>query len=106
MQPNLTGIAHIQPKCEIQKIIECEKFFENYYPNPEIKDNVDILTDQLSPVNSLDTSSSESAQFYQEIKKDTTNLTGFTVTESFVQISLIFGIIVWGYDLQRIWKKH
>ena len=102
------SIAHIQPECEMQKIIECEKFFENYYPNPEIKDDdVDILTDQLSPVNSFDTSSSESAQVYQEIKNDTAvNLTGFTATESFVQISLIFGIIIWGYDLQRVWKKH
>ena len=50
------SIGHIQPECEIQKIIECEQFFENYYPDPEIKDDVDILTDHFSPVNSLDTS--------------------------------------------------
>ena len=100
------GIAHIQSKCEMQEIIECEKFFENSYLNPEIRNDVDILTDQLSPVNSFDTSSSESAQVYQEIKEDAANLTEFAVTDSFVQIILFFGIIVWGYDLQRIWKKH
>lgn len=99
------SIAHIQPECEMQKIIECEQFFENYYPDPEIKDDVGILTDQFSPVNSLDTSR-ESSQIYQEIKSDAVNLTGFVTTDSFVQISLIFVVIIWAYDLQRTWKKQ
>ncbi|WP_316504854.1 hypothetical protein [Nitrosopumilus sp.] len=95
----------------MQKIIECEKFFENYYPNPEIQDDddIEILTDQLSPVNSLDrssSSSSASSQVYQDFKNDAVNLSGFAVTDSFVQISLIFGVIIWAYNLQRIWKKH
>ncbi len=103
------SIAHIQSECKMQKIIECEKFFENYYPNPEIQDDddIEILTDQLSPVNSLDRSSSSSAssQVYQDFKNDAVNLSGFAVTDSFVQISLIFGVIIWAYNLQRIWKK-
>lgn len=99
------SIAHIQPDCEIQQIIDCEKFFENYYPNPEIKDDTKILTDQLSPVNHLDRSSIENSQVYQEIKNDTSDLKEFVVTDSFIQISLIFGVLVWGYVLQRDWKK-
>lgn len=104
------SIAHLQPECEMQKIIECEKFFENYYPNSEIKnEDINILTDQLSPVNSLDESPSsptERSQINQESKIDAANATGFVLTDYSLQISLIIGVVVWGYDLQRIWKKH
>ena len=99
------NIAHVQPECETQKIMECEKFFENYYPNPQIKNDVNVLTDQLSPVNILDQSPIEISKIYQEFKNDASNSTEFDIADSFIQISLIFGVMIWGYSLQRDWKK-
>lgn len=101
------SIAHLQPECAVQKIMECERFFENYYPNLKVKNDVKILTDQLSPVDILVESPDESSQIYQEIKNDTaiTQSAEFIVADSFIQISLILGVIIWGYTLQRDWRR-
>ena len=98
-------VAHMQPNCEIQKIMECERFFENYYPNPKIKNETVILTDQLSPVDILNQSPSEISQVYREIKDGADNSEEPVVADSFIQIILISGVVVWGYSLQKDWKK-
>ena len=102
----LDNIAHMQLNCEIQEIMGCEKFFENYYPSPKIKNDTKILTDQLSPVNILNQPPSEISQVYREIKNDTDNLEEFVVVDSFIQIILISGVVVWGYNLRKVWKKN
>lgn len=105
-QTKFGSIVHMQPSCEIQKLMECERFFQNYYPNPKIKDDTKILTDQLSPVNSLNQSPIDNSYIYQEIKNDTDSSEEFVAADSFIQIILIFGAIIWGYNLQRDWKKN
>lgn len=97
--------AHMQLNCEIQGIMECEKFFENYYPSPKIKDDTKILTDQLSPVNILNQPPSEISQVYREIRNDAGNSEEFVAADSFIQIILISGVVVWGYNLRKDWKN-
>lgn len=101
----LDNTAHMQLNCEIQGIMECEKFFENYYPSPKIKDDTKILTDQLSPVNILNQPPSEISQVYREIRNDAGNSEEFVAADSFIQIILISGVVVWGYNLRKDWKN-
>ena len=106
-QAGFGNMADMQSKCEVSKLLECERFFENYYPNPKIQDDTEILTDQFSPVDRLK-GPKEGTQVYQEIKNNNyrTSLTGFTPIDWFVQIALILGVAIWGYILYRTWKKE
>ena len=92
-------------------MLEYEKFFEDYYPNPQISDDAEILTDQFSPVNNLNEQKEESTtQVYQEIKNDNNSprffSAGFTAWDLLVQTTLILGVVIWSYILQKTWKKE
>lgn len=90
-------------ECSVPEI-ECEKFFENHYSGT-VDYNAVILTDQFSPVNTLDKLEVESF-VYSEIKNDRIDLQGLVAGNLFVQVGLILAIFSWAYPIQSIWRKR